>query len=97
MSDSILVEVCYGTVDKQKIVEVEVPGGTSVLDAARQSGLEKHFQGLEINEATALGIYGKRVPKPAQVVVKEGDRIEIYRPLIADPKEIRKKRAALGA
>jgi putative ubiquitin-RnfH superfamily antitoxin RatB of RatAB toxin-antitoxin module len=87
----IAVEVAYALPDKQAIIELEVPEGTTAVEAARQSGITKKFEGIDLDNAK-LGIYA-RVVSPSQVL-QEGDRVEIYRPLIADPKEVRKARAA---
>lgn len=89
----ITVEVCYALPHKQQIIALEVAKGTTVFDAAKQSGIEKQFPGLELDSAK-LGIFGKVVTKPKEELINEGDRVEIYRPLIADPKEVRKLRAA---
>lgn len=70
--------------------------GTSVQAAALNSGIEKYFAGLDVTTAK-LGIFGKLVAKPAQQAVKQGDRIEIYRPLLADPKAARIQRAGRKA
>lgn len=90
---SIAVEVAYALPQKQMIVSLSVPDGTSVLEAAKLSGIAQHFPDLDI-ETCALGIFGKSVPKPAERALLAGERVEIYRPLIADPKEARKQRAA---
>lgn len=89
----ITVEVAYALPEKQKIIRLTVPAGTTVLEAAHLSGITEHFPGLDI-DASNLGVFGKSVPKPAERELAEGERVEIYRPLIADPKEIRKRRAA---
>lgn len=87
----IKVEVSYALPHKQVILELEVPEGTTVLEAARQSGVTEKFEGIDLDNAK-LGIFGKVVsPKQA---LKAGERVEIYRPLQADPKEVRKARAA---
>jgi hypothetical protein len=93
MNDKIDIEVVYALPTKQTLLKQQVAAGTTVLEAVRTSGiLEKH---PEIDIATTkLGIFGKLV-KP-DTVVREMDRIEIYRPLIADPKEVRRKRAEEG-
>jgi uncharacterized protein len=93
MSDdaTISVEVAYALPDDQAILVVDVPSGTSAIDAVRASGIEQRFEGIDIDNAK-LGIFGK-VIAPKQVL-QSGDRVEIYRPLIADPKEVRKARAA---
>ncbi|WP_256669970.1 RnfH family protein [Pseudomonas sp. OIL-1] len=90
---TIAVEVAYALPQKQKIIGLVVPEGTSALEAARLSRMGEHFPGLDI-ENSAMGIFGKTVPKPAERQLKAGERVEIYRALIADPKEVRKQRAA---
>ncbi|WP_263081910.1 RnfH family protein [Endozoicomonas sp. Mp262] len=88
----LTVEVAYAKPFEQKILSVKVAKGTTVYDAVRLSGIVNLFP--EINLETAkLGIFGKAVPKPQERELKAGDRVEIYRPLIADPKEARRKRA----
>lgn len=89
----IKVEVAYATPEKQLIVEVEVEPGTNMMDAALCSGLENEFKDLKIAESP-MGIFGRKVAKPANEIVREGDRIEIYRPLLVDPKKARANRAA---
>ncbi|SFX57894.1 RnfH family protein [Marinospirillum alkaliphilum] len=89
----ISIEVAYALPEKQKILALEVQAGTSVLDAALQSGMEQHFPGLDIRSCK-LGIFSKQVAKPDAQLVQDGDRIEIYRPLVADPKASRAQRAA---
>lgn len=88
----IKVEVAYALPAQQKVITVEVEEGASLLDAVRRSGITEFFPEIDLDNPK-LGIFGKLVPKPAMQVVKSGDRIEIYRPLIADPKEVRKRRA----
>ncbi|MBL4826503.1 MAG: RnfH family protein [Spongiibacteraceae bacterium] len=89
----IKVEVSYALEYKQRIIALEVESECTVYDAAVLSGICQQFPGLNL-ENVKLGIFGKVVSKPRQQVLKEGDRVEIYRPLIADPKEVRKARAA---
>jgi putative ubiquitin-RnfH superfamily antitoxin RatB of RatAB toxin-antitoxin module len=93
MNDKIDIEVVYALPAKQTLLRQQVAAGTTVLEAVRVSGiLEMH---PEIDIATSkLGVFGKLV-KP-DTVLREKDRIEIYRPLIADPKEVRRKRAEEG-
>jgi putative ubiquitin-RnfH superfamily antitoxin RatB of RatAB toxin-antitoxin module len=90
---TIHVEVAYALPDRQRIVALELHAGSTVRDAAIQSGLDKQFEGLDLRSVD-LGVFGKGVSKPDEQVLKSGDRVEIYRPLIADPKEVRKQRAA---
>tara|TARA_R100000005_G_scaffold94816_1_gene73983 strand:+ start:10384 stop:10698 length:315 start_codon:yes stop_codon:yes gene_type:complete len=90
-TDMIQVEVAYALPDRQAIIPVNVAAGTTALEAARRSGVTQRFEGLNL-EDSRLGIFGKLVA-PDQVL-QAGDRVEIYRPLKADPKEVRKARAA---
>ena len=89
----IKVEVAYATAAKQMIVEVEVAAGTSMLQAALQSGIDKEFPGLEVSSAP-MGLFGRKVAKPDKEILREGDRVELYRPLLIDPKQARMNRAA---
>lgn len=93
VEQGITVEVAYALPERQRIIRLTVPQGTSMLEAVRLSGIAEHFPGLDI-DSSAMGIFGKAVPRPAERVLTEGERVEIYRPLIADPKEVRKQRAA---
>ncbi|CAA0081471.1 Protein RnfH [Zhongshania aliphaticivorans] len=92
-NSTIHVEVAYALPDRQRIVALEVPEGCTVREAALQSGLDKQFAGLDLATAD-LGVFGKSVGAPDSQPLKSGERVEIYRPLIADPKEVRKQRAA---
>ena len=87
------VEVAYALADKQKIVKLKVAPDTTVRQAALLSGLDQDFPGLDLANSR-LGIFSKVVAKPEEQLVEAGDRVEIYRPLLADPKEVRKQRAA---
>lgn len=89
----IRVEVAYATEKKQKIVSLDVAENTSAYDAVEQSRIIELFP--EIDLATVpMGIFGKVVRKPKDEILREGDRVELYRPLIADPKVVRANRAA---
>lgn len=89
--DTITVEVAYALPHKQKIAAVQVAPGTGARDVVRQSGIARDFPELDI-EAANLGLFGKAVKD--DYLPGPGDRIEIYRPLKADPKDARKARAA---
>lgn len=89
----IQVDVVYATPDKQLVVPVKIKAGASAFDAVIQSGIVSKFPELVIENAS-IGIFGKAERNPKDRVLQEGERVEIYRPLIADPKEVRKKRAA---
>jgi putative ubiquitin-RnfH superfamily antitoxin RatB of RatAB toxin-antitoxin module len=86
---AIEVEVVYARAEAQTVLTVTLPQGSSVAEAITRSGiLQRH---PEIGVPAAVGIFGRRVPLSARPV--DGDRIEIYRPLTADPKQMRKARA----
>ena len=84
------VEVVYALPDRQVLLALEVKDGTTVQDVIMQSGITRSFPDLDAVNSP-VGIFGKRVTR--QTLVKDGDRIEIYRPLIADPKSMRRARA----
>ena len=90
--EAIEVEVAYALPDRQALLRISVPAGTTALEAAQRSGLEARFPELVISEESRLGIFGQIV-SPSQTL-RDGDRVEIYRPLRADPKDVRKARAA---
>jgi len=89
----IQVEVVYGLADEQALLSVDVPQGAGVRDVILASKITEQFPEIDLDKAK-VGIFGK-LTKMEQIV-RERDRIEIYRPLIADPKEVRKRRAAEG-
>ena len=93
MSAKTLVEVAYATPAKRIILEGEIDAGTSPRDAIKVSGIDQHFPEIDL-ENCELGVFGKVVA--ADYVLQDGDRIEIYRALIADPKEVRRQRAERG-
>lgn len=94
-SDPVLirVEIAYARPDEQVIIPVDVPEGTTLEQAIVQSRIQERFPEIQI-QAAKVGIFGKLGKLSA--TVRPGDRVEIYRPLLADPKEVRKKRAAEG-
>lgn len=87
---TIVVEVVYGTPAKQTLLEVSVEEGATVTSTIEASGILQQYPEIDL-ASTKVGIWN-RVVRPT-VTVKNGDRIEIYRPLVADPKEVRKRRA----
>jgi len=91
MSESIDIEVAYALPERQLICALSVPLGTTALEAVTLSGIEAQFENLVLEENPRLGIFGKAVK--ADHVLKPGERVEIYRPLLIDPKEVRKRRA----
>lgn len=96
MADMIKVEVAYATPQKQKILALDVPQGTTVYQAAEMSGIVDEFPEINLEEAK-MGLFGKAVRAPKDEVLREMDRVEIYRPLIIDPKVARANRAAKAA
>ncbi len=87
------IEVAYALADKQKIYVLHVEEGTTARQAAELAPVAEDFPNSDVAKSK-LGIFGKMVPD--NQLLRQGDRVEIYRPLIADPKEIRKQRAAAG-
>lgn len=94
--EMIEVEVAYALPHKQKIYAISVERGTTVLGAAKRSPVLADFPELKL-EQSKMGIFGQNVRKPDEHVLEAGDRVEIYRPLIVDPKEMRRKRAEKAA
>lgn len=88
----INVEVAYALPERQKIIALQVEEGCSPYDAAERSGITEVFPEIELATAK-MGVFGKAV-KPKAYELQEGERVEIYRPLVADPKEVRRQRAA---
>jgi uncharacterized protein len=89
----IAVEVAYARPDVQVIMPVQVPSGATVADALSSSRITERFPEIDL-ETAKVGIFGKLTRM--DTVLKPRDRVEIYRPLIADPKEVRRQRAAEG-
>lgn len=90
MSDEIEVSVVYALPLRADSVTLLVPAGTTVEQAIRRSGLLERFPEIDLTR-DRIGIYSRWVRLDA--VLREGDRIEVYRPLAADPKEVRRQRA----
>ena len=91
--EAMPVEVVYALPDRQVILALEAPAGASIADVIAQSGLLEQFPEIDLGK-NKVGVFGK-LGKLTDTL-HAGDRVEIYRPLIADPKEVRKKRAAQG-
>lgn len=90
MAEAIDVEVVYATPGRQKLIALRVPPGTTAIEAVERSGIRQEFPGMVVDEK-ALGIFSRKVDPDYEL--QPGDRVEIYRPLIADPKEVRRERA----
>lgn len=93
MSDQIHVEVVYALRDRQKVIMVSLQAGATLRDAVVSSGVLAEFPEIDLDK-NKFGIWNKLAKTDA--VLRDKDRIEIYRPLIADPKEVRRQRAAEG-
>ena len=89
----MIVEVAYALPDKQSLVSLEVEKGTTLKEAIEASGILDSFEQIDITK-DRVGIFSKFAT--LDTVLREKDRVEIYRPLIADPKQVRKERAAEG-
>ena len=90
MSHKIAVEVVYGLPEKQSLQGVSLEEGATVEEAIRASGILELRSDIDLAK-NKVGIFSR--PVKLGDVLKEGDRVEIYRPLIADPKELRRQRA----
>ncbi len=89
----MLVEVAYALEKKQTLLEIEVDKGTTLKQAIERSGIIDIYPQIDLTK-DKTGVFGK-IAK-LDTVLREKDRVEIYRPLIADPKQVRKERAAKG-
>ncbi|MDD2701594.1 MAG: RnfH family protein [Sideroxydans sp.] len=92
-AENIDIELVYALPQEQTLLKFNVPAGSTLGDAVRLSGILDKYPEIDPDKAK-YGIFGK-LSKP-DVEMREKDRIEIYRPLIADPKEVRRKRAEEG-
>ncbi|MFW9082329.1 RnfH family protein [Pseudomonas sp. P2757] len=92
----IEIEVVYAAVDRQVLRTFRVVDGLTVRAALMASGIGDEFPELDL-ASCPVGIFGKVIADPDVRLIQEGDRIEIYRPLLADPKEVRRLRAAKAA
>lgn len=89
----IRVEVAYALPGRQLLLPLVVPVGTTAREAVERSGLASRVAGLDLATA-AFGLFGKVVP--ATQAMRDGDRVDVLRPLLADPKEVRRALAAQG-
>ena len=87
----MIVEVVYALADKQSLISIEVEKGTTLKEAVEASGILDTFDEIDLSK-DRVGIFSKFAT--LETVLREKDRVEIYRPLIADPKKVRKERAA---
>ena len=87
----MIVEVVYARDDRQSLISLEVKEGTTLKEAIELSGILETYKQIDLSK-DRLGIFSKFAT--LDTVLREKDRVEIYRPLIADPKKVRKERAA---
>lgn len=93
MAEMLNIEVCYALAEKQEIVRLRLPDGATLGQALEASGLLEKYPEIDLKK-NKFGIYAKL--SKVDAMLRDHDRVEIYRPLIADPKEVRKQRAAEG-
>lgn len=93
MNDKINIEVVYALANEQKLLKQTLPAGTTLREAILASGVLERYPEIDM-AASKFGIFGKLAKGDA--VLRDKDRVEIYRPLIADPKEVRRQRAEEG-
>lgn len=92
-AEHLLIEVAYALPEEQLILEVEVPADSTVEHAIKRSGILERYSQIDL-ETDKVGIFGKMCKLNASL--KNKDRIEIYRALIADPKESRRQKAEMA-
>ncbi|MES2322673.1 MAG: RnfH family protein [Pseudomonadota bacterium] len=90
MADPIHIQVCYATPLREYFRDLVVEQGTTIEQAIGLSGILQEIPGIDL-ATQPVGLFGKK--RPLDTVLRERDRIEIYRPLVADPKDSRRKRA----
>jgi putative ubiquitin-RnfH superfamily antitoxin RatB of RatAB toxin-antitoxin module len=90
-AETIRVELIHALPDRQELLVLTLPAGTSAAEALRRSGLLQQFQ--EQAAAPSLAVFGRLVQ--AGTVLQDGDRLELLRPLLADPKQRRRERAGI--
>lgn len=91
--DFVRVEVVYARPERQALHKLRVPRGTTAREAVKLSGIRGEFPEIDLDNVP-LGIFGKKIK--TDEALREGDRVEIYRPLKADPREVRRRLAAEG-
>lgn len=97
----IRVEVAYALPDRQILIPLQLDAGTTAMQAVELSGIVEEVEGLDLT-TVSMGIYsrlldGRSSPVPQDYVLRDHDRVELYRPLQLDPKQARLLRAARAA
>ena len=90
MADMVNVQLCYAAPLREYFRDLVVVPGTTIEQAIAQSGILQDIPGIDLS-VQPVGIFGKK--RPLDTVLRERDRVEIYRPLIADPKDSRRRRS----
>lgn len=93
MPEMLMIEVVYALPTKQHLASLQLPAGSTVRQAIEASGLLQKYPEIDLTK-NKVGIFAKLSKLDA--TLRDYDRVEIYRPLLADPKEVRKQRAAEG-
>ena len=93
MTDKINIEVVYALPHEQILLKLQMPQHATVAEAIKLSGVMEKYPDIDLSK-NKFGVYGKLTR--ADAVLRDRDRIEVYRPLLADPKEMRRKRAEEG-
>ncbi len=93
MAESLSIEVIYALPGKQECIRLKLPEGSTLQQALEASGLLEKYPDIDLKK-NKFGVFAKL--SKLDTVLRNRDRVEIYRPLIADPKEVRKQRAAEG-
>lgn len=89
----IRVEVAFALPERQVVIPLEVDEGATMFDAVVRSRIAEQFPGMIDPERIPMGIFAKAEPSPKTRVLADGERVELYRPLMADPNDSRKDRA----
>ncbi|MEM5456406.1 MULTISPECIES: RnfH family protein [Paraburkholderia] len=89
MSARLSIEVCYASAGEQALIGVELPAGATLQQALDASGILRRFPQIDLG-TQKVGVFGKL--KPLDTVLADHDRVEIYRPLLVDPKVSRQRR-----
>lgn len=93
MTETLAIEVVFAQMRHADVVRLKLPEGASLKDAVEASGLLQKHPEIDLDNGK-FGVFGKLAK--LDTALRAGDRVEIYRPLIADPKEVRRRRAEEG-
>ena len=90
IEETVAIEVAFAVPEKQEVIQLEVPSGTLILDAVRLSRIDLLFPSYDLS-GLPIGVWNE--VKPEVYVVQSGDRVQIYRSLVRNPKDARRRRA----